>query len=177
MTKTPHILMLLRTIGPFGLFRKYYYTWQAKRTVKYFSPPLKVNGKTFLTTHTRLGKNVSFNGLRITGDGSVTIGDNFHSGKECLFITQNHNYDRGEAIPYDSLRIHKDIEIGDNVWLGHRVIVLGGVSIGEGAIIQAGAVVVKDIPKYGIAGGNPAKVFKYRDIDHYEMLKKEERFH
>jgi acetyltransferase-like isoleucine patch superfamily enzyme len=57
------------------------------------------------------------------------------------------------------------------------VIVLGGVSIGEGAIIQAGSVVVKDIPKYAIAGGHPCKVFKYRDIEHYEKLKKERKFH
>jgi len=67
--------------------------------------------------------------------------------------------------------------IEDNVWLGHRVIILGGVTIGEGAIIQAGSVVVKDIPKYAIAGGHPAKVFKYRDIKHYNRLKKEKKFH
>jgi acetyltransferase-like isoleucine patch superfamily enzyme len=54
---------------------------------------------------------------------------------------------------------------------------LGGVSIGEGAIIQAGSVVVKNIPKYAIAGGHPATVFKYRDIDHYERLKAEGKFH
>jgi acetyltransferase-like isoleucine patch superfamily enzyme len=54
---------------------------------------------------------------------------------------------------------------------------LPGVRIGEGAIIQAGSTVVKDIEKYGIAGGHPAKVFKYRDIDHYEKLKKEGKFH
>ena len=51
------------------------------------------------------------------------------------------------------------------------------MKIGEGAIIQAGSTVVKDIEKYGIAGGHPAKVFKYRDIDHYEKLKKEGKFH
>ena len=66
-----------------------------------------------------------------------------------------------------------DVVIEDNVWLGNRVIVLPGVTIGEGAIIQAGSVVVKDIPKYAIAGGHPAKVFSSRDKDHYEMLKKE----
>jgi acetyltransferase-like isoleucine patch superfamily enzyme len=73
--------------------------------------------------------------------------------------------------------VYKDITIEDQVWLGSRVIVLGSVSIGEGAIIQAGSVVVKDIPKYAIAGGNPCKVFKYRDIEHYEKLKKERKFH
>ena len=60
--------------------------------------------------------------------------------------------------------------------MGARVIVLGGVTIGEGAIIQAGSVVVKDIPKYGIAGGHPAKEFKTRDIEHYEKLKSMQKF-
>ncbi|MGX9365623.1 acyltransferase [Desulfoplanes sp. PS50] len=92
-------------------------------------------------------------------------------------ITQNHNFDHGTAIPYDSTYIYKKIVIKDNVWLGSRVIVLGGVTIEEGAIIQAGSVVVKDIPKYAIAGGHPATVFKYRDIDHYERLKAEGKFH
>jgi acetyltransferase-like isoleucine patch superfamily enzyme len=57
------------------------------------------------------------------------------------------------------------------------VIILPGVTIHEGAIIQAGSVVVKDIEKCAIAGGHPAKVFKYRDIEHYEKLKKEGKFH
>lgn len=94
-----------------------------------------------------------------------------------MMITQIHNYDHGKKVPYDDTYIYKDITIEDNVWLGSRVIVLGGVTIGEGAIIQAGSVVVKNIPKYAIAGGHPATVFKYRDIDHYERLKAEGKFH
>ncbi|CAA6676531.1 Unannotated [Lentimonas sp. CC4] len=91
-------------------------------------------------------------------------------------ISQVHNYDSGSKIPYDDTYILKDIIIEDQVWLGSRVIVLGGVTIGEGAIIQAGSVVVNDIKKYGIAGGNPAKVFKSRDIEHYERCKSENAF-
>jgi len=105
------------------------------------------------------------------------IGNNFHSGPGCLIITQNHNYDNGNAIPYDNTYIYKDVKIEDNVWLGSRVIILGGVTIGEGAIIQAGSVVVGDIPACAIAGGHPAKIFKYRDKNHYYKLKKEEKFH
>ena len=93
-----------------------------------------------------------------------------------MMITQNHNYE-GTKIPYDSSYICKDINIEDNVWLGSRVIILGGVTIGEGAIIQAGSVVVNDIPKYAIAGGHPAKVFSSRDKEHYEKLKSEGKFH
>lgn len=115
--------------------------------------------------------------MKIIGSGQVKIGNNFHSGSECLIITDIHNYDYGNAIPYGDDYIVKPVDISDNVWLGSRVIILGGVTIGEGAIIQAGAVVIKDIPPYAIAGGNPANTFKYRDIKHYNKLKEKGRFH
>jgi acetyltransferase-like isoleucine patch superfamily enzyme len=154
-----------------------YYTFRVKSSAKRVGGFLKVNGKSSVSKNTILGNNVSFNGMLISGIGQVTIGNNFHSGSECLMIAQNHNYDQGKAIPYDDTYIAKDILIEDNVWLGRRVIVLGGVIIGEGAIIQAGSVVTSNIPKCAIAGGHPAKIFKYRDVDHYEKLKQEGKFH
>ena len=154
-----------------------YYTWRVRRVAKVCGVGLKVNGKSSVTRKTYLGDNVSFNGMKIGGGGKITIGNNFHSGPECLMISQNHNFDGGTKIPYDDTYVYKDITIEDQVWLGSRVIVLGGVTIGEGAIIQAGSVVVKDIPKYAIAGGHPCKVFKYRNIEHYEKLKAQGLFH
>ena len=150
-----------------------------KRTLKTVSShqgEVSIHGWTHLTPQTILGKNPNFNGLEVSGKGKVVFGDNFHSGKGCMIITQYHNYE-GEEIPYDSTCITKDVMIGDNVWLGNRVIILGGVNIGEGAIIQAGAVVVKDVPPCAIAGGNPATVFKYRDKEHYFDLKAQGKFH
>ena len=144
--------------------------------VKSHHGEIHVHGKTLLTRNVILGCNPNFSGMEIAGRGTVVFGDNFHSGKGCMIINQNHNYE-GDAIPYDETLIIKDVIIGDNVWLGNRVIILGGVTIGEGAIIQAGAVVVNDIPPYAIAGGNPAKVFKYRDKEHYETLKAQGKFH
>ena len=92
-----------------------------------------------------------------------------------MIITQNHNYE-GDSIPYDKTYIKKTVTIGDCVWFGHRVMVVGNVNIGEGAIIAAGAVVVKDVPTLAIVGGNPARVLKYRDSDHYYKLKAEGKF-
>lgn len=88
-----------------------------------------------------------------------------------MIITSNHNYE-GNAIPYDDMDLVKDVKIEDFVWLGNRVMVLPGVTIGEGAIVQAGAVVVKDVPYCAIVGGNPAQVFKYRDKERFERLKR-----
>jgi acetyltransferase-like isoleucine patch superfamily enzyme len=52
--------------------------------------------------------------------------------------------------------------IGNDVWIGHGSTVKAGVSIGDGAIVAAGSVVVKDVPPYAIVGGNPARVIRMR---------------
>jgi len=114
--------------------------------------------------------------MRVNGNGVVKIGNNFHSGKECLIFTSYHNYDEGTAIPYDNTYKDKNVTIEDNVWIGTRVIILGGVTLGEGCVIQAGSVVVSNIPKCAVAGGSPAKIFKTRDIEHYEKMKAGRRF-
>ena len=124
----------------------------------YLTKP-KINGFTKLTNFTHLGNQTSFNGMIISGRGTVKIGDYFHSGKGCEIMTQNHNYN-GKKIPYDETYIIKDVTIQNFVWLGNRVTILPGVTIGEGAIIQAGSVVTKDIPDNSLAVGVPAKIIK-----------------
>ncbi|KAB7889775.1 acyltransferase [Poseidonibacter ostreae] len=155
---------------------RYIFTFLVKRESKKVGADLKVNFYSKLNNNTELGNNVNMNGLEVSGKGSVTIGDNFHCGKNCLLITQNHNY-KGNKIPYDETYILKEIIIEDNVWLGHNVTIIGSCKIGEGSIIQAGAVVVNDIEPLSIAGGNPAKVFSKRDAEHYYTLKNKGKFH
>lgn len=55
-----------------------------------------------------------------------------------------------------------DTIIGNDVWLGYEALIMAGVKIGDGAIIGARAVVVKDVPPYSIVGGNPAKIIRKR---------------
>lgn len=52
--------------------------------------------------------------------------------------------------------------VGNDVWIGERAMIMGGLTIGDGAVIAAGAVVTKDVPPYAVVGGVPAKVIKYR---------------
>lgn len=59
---------------------------------------------------------------------------------------------------------YKPINIGHDVWIGTRAIILDGVNIGNGAVIAAGALVTKNVPPYAIVAGIPAKVIKYRDV-------------
>ena len=65
---------------------------------------------------------------------------------------------------------YQKITIGNDVWIGARAILMDGISVGDGAIIAANAVVTKDIPPYAIVGGVPAKVLKYRFEE--EQIKK-----
>lgn len=58
-----------------------------------------------------------------------------------------------------------NIEIGDDVWLGTDALIMGGVKVGNGAVVAAGSIVTKDVPAYAIVGGCPAKVIKYRFPD------------
>jgi len=153
-----------------------YFNWCTKHKVFSFGKNLHVNRKCKFTKHTTIGNNCHFNGMKVSGNGNVVIGDNFHSGEDCKIITSFHNYDKGNALPYDSSYIDKDVTIGKNVWLGSNVIILGGTTIEDGAVIQAGSVVTKNIPKGAIAGGHPAVPFKYRDMEHYNELENQERY-
>lgn len=153
-----------------------YRSHKLKHVALYCAGLPKVNGPCVFCGKITLGENCNFNGMQVIGNGEVSFGSNFHSGTECMIITQNHNYDHGTCIPYDNSLIYKKVIIKDNVWFGNRVIVTGNVTIGEGAILAAGSVVVKDVPPFAIVGGNPAKVIKYRDIEHYQELKNMNRF-
>lgn len=152
------------------------YIRKVMATAKSVQGKIYINNPSKVTSNTILGNNVHFNGMEILGEGQVKIGDNFHSGTGCVIITHFHNYDNGNAIPYDDTYYHKDVTIEDNVWLGNNVTILGGVTIGEGAIIQIGSVVVSNIPPMMIAGGHPCRPYKSRNVEHYNKLKLEKKF-
>lgn len=154
-----------------------WYTSRVRAQAAEVGKDLRVNGPSRVNRKTVLGDNVNFNGLKVRGDGELSIGDNFHSGPDVHILTRIHNYDQGVAIPYDDTYIRKPVYIGDNVWLGLGVTVLPGVSIEEGAIIQASSTVVSDVKAGAIVGGHPAEQFSQRDMEHYTALKEEGKFH
>jgi len=99
----------------------------------------------------------------LDGRGGLEIGDNTLIGFESVIITSSHNHARCDIPISEQGMISRPIKIGNNCWIGARVILLPGVTIGNGSIIGASAVVTKDIPDYSIAAGIPCKVIRKRE--------------
>lgn len=93
----------------------------------------------------------------------VTLGSHVMMGPDVLIFTQNHQTaDTEIPMREQGMAPLKPVVIGDDVWIGARVCILPGVTIGQGAVIGACAVVSKDVPAYSVAVGNPARVVKKR---------------
>lgn len=156
--------------------RRQYYEKRVRRKAAYIKGRIWCNKKVKVSENTYLGDNVCFDGAQLGGEGKITIGDNFHAATGLTIVSSWHDYE-GQKLPFDEGWISKDVTIGDNVWIGEDVLILGGAEIGDGAVIQARSVVTGKIPALAIAGGHPAKVFSYRDEEHYKKLAEAKEWH
>lgn len=94
---------------------------------------------------------------------NVKIGDYTMLASEVKIIGGDHKYDNpNRPMIFSGRDIIKVTNIGKDVWVGSRSIILAGVNIGDGAIIAAGSVISKDVEPYTIVGGVPAKFIKNR---------------
>ncbi len=111
---------------------------------------------------TIIGENSGI-GIRAVIPPMVTIGENVMMGPDCHIFTAFHEYSRTD-IPMiqQGYSERRPVVIGNDVWIGIRVIIMPGVHIGNGCIIGAGAVVTHDVPDYAVVGGVPARVIRYR---------------
>jgi maltose O-acetyltransferase len=95
---------------------------------------------------------------------NIKIGNDVMMGPDVLIVGKNHNYkDLKMPMRLQGAKDSAPVMIGDDTWIGARVIILPGVNIGQGAIVGAGAVVTKNVPPYAICAGNPARIVKYRN--------------
>ena len=94
----------------------------------------------------------------------LKVGKDLMMGPEEIIVGDNHRFDRRDSpMRIQGNKEYPPVHIEDDVWVGARAIILPGVRTGKGAIIAAGAVVIKDVPPYAICGGNPAGVIRFRD--------------
>lgn len=144
---------------------------------------IKIGNKTVLSGHLvtfKHGGEITIGEWCLVGEGSrvwsakkITIGDR-------VLIAHNVNIHDQNSHPLDSAERHKDqmhilekgfqedinlnekeINIGDDVWVGYNATIMKGVTIGKGAIIGACTVITSDIPEYAVVVGNPARIIKY----------------
>lgn len=105
----------------------------------------------------KVGKNVFINsGCQFQDQGGITIGDGCLIGHQVVFATINHDF---IAEKRGNMRV-APIILGKNVWVGAHATILQGITIGDGSVIAAGAVVTKDVPANVVVGGVPAKIIK-----------------
>jgi len=98
----------------------------------------------------------------IMSQKSVIIGNNVNIAAFCFIVDFNHKF-TDISVPIDTQGYtSRPIKIGNDVWIGAHVIILPGVTIGNGSVIGAGSVVTKDIPPYTVAAGTPAKFITKR---------------
>jgi maltose O-acetyltransferase len=172
-----NLMIKIYTIISKGYNRRYYKSKNISKTVK-FCPefpgfitilnPFNVT----IGEYSVLNRDTHIN----AGKAKIIIGKYCHFGKRLTIYAFNHNYENAASIPYDNDTVDKDVVVEDFVWLGANVTIVPGVTIGEGSIVGAGAVVTKDVPPCAIIGGSPAKVIKYRDMDSFYELKNKKSY-
>jgi acetyltransferase-like isoleucine patch superfamily enzyme len=98
----------------------------------------------------------------IYGHGGVTIGDDVRMATHIVVVAADHRFD-DPNVPIREQGVEpKPIKIGDDVWIGANACILGGVEIGRGCVIGAGAVVAESLEPFSVVVGNPARVVKKR---------------
>lgn len=114
----------------------------------------------YLTGAVRIGADCSINPYTVVR-GDVVFGDGVRMGAHSSVLGFNHSMEPGTPVFRQPLT-SRGVRIGDDVWIGSHVVVLDGVTVGDSAVLAAGAVVVKDVPAGAIVGGNPARLLRWR---------------
>lgn len=133
-----------------------------KKTKIYSPEMLKINNNCY----------IQFNYMLFATGGGIEIGEGTILAHDVQILTRNHNSDSDdlEFISYDYKFDNKKVVIGKYVWIGARATILPGVHIGDGAVVEAGSFLTRDVPECAVVGGNPCKVIKYRDKEKFYKL-------
>ncbi len=121
----------------------------------------------------KIGANSYANGIHVYGwqpELSVTVGKFCSIAEDVVFLAGGEHDHRAISTssafntwaPSGRLNSKGNIQVGNDVWIGHGAIILSGVQLEDGAVVGAGAVVTRSVPPYAIVAGSPARIIKYR---------------
>ena len=159
---------LPRSSTPFvGSFSKKVRAWLVKFMFKQVGKNINIEkGARFgFGTDVVIGDNSGI-GANASIPQSIVIGKDVMMAPDCLILASNHKFDDlSRPMNQQGMTAPETVEIGNDVWIGSRVIIMPGIKIGDGVIIAAGSVATKDLESYGIYGGVPAKLIKSRQSE------------
>jgi maltose O-acetyltransferase len=156
----------MQPVPGYAIFYKIRY-WLVYRILKSCGEGVIVKNKCYfgngdrlkVGARSQLGQNARLN-------GTITIGEDVLMGPDVVIMATSHDFSRIDVpINMQKKSLESPVVIGDDVWLGTRVIILPGIQIGDHSIVAAGAVVTKSFPPYSIVAGVPAKMIKSRRGD------------
>ena len=118
-------------------------------------------GNTYLSHDVSMGRDCTVNVFSVVR-GKITIGDAVRIGAHTSILGFNHTMSDPDREVFRQPTTSKGIVIGSDVWIGSHVVIVDGVTVGDKAMLAAGAVVTKDVPAGAIVGGNPARLLRWR---------------
>lgn len=134
----------------------------ARRFIKNAGVNINIERGATFDSELSLGNNSGV-GINCEILGPCTIGNDVMMGPEVVVYTRNHEHgDIDTPMRLQGYEEYQPVTIGNDVWIGRRAMIMPGVTIGNGCVIAAGAVVTKDVPDYCVCGGIPAKVILKR---------------
>lgn len=153
-------LMLLRWVGhiPSHSIRRFFYMFSGIKMGK--GAVIHMWANFFQPNNISIGDDTIIGGhVFLDGRAPIRIGDHVDIASEVMIYNSQHDLEKKDFSAKE-----EPVEIADYVFIGPRAIILPGVKIGKGSVVGAGAVVTKDVPKFAIVGGVPAKIIGERKI-------------
>ena len=147
---------------PYSLFFPWIRNFLAKKFLKKCGDNIRVKYNSDVSPDVSIGNNSEL-GQRSLIHAGVEIGNNVIMGPDVKIYTRNHIADRLEIPIQIQGKSFKKTKIENDVWIGANVVILPGITVGSHSILAAGSIVTKDVPKFAVIGGNPAKVIKFRN--------------